>query len=259
MQELSDIEKKVPAPAQTATSEPGARDASLVGATGKAHRAAGATGVLLLVALMGILGIGSAHPAQAATPPSGTTIAPAITITGVEAGGLMQLTATLTSTKGQPLPNAQVAFLFSTTEFGAQARRVPLGSATTDKSGAAELTLGGDADHLYKPTVKGPQVFLASYTAAGAQPITSSTTVNVTAATSAYNPAPAKPLASVGNVLVICLFAIVAAIWLTLGTQIWRVRRVCRGVGATGSDDTGRSSRSPVDALGTSPLPLREG
>jgi Ni/Fe-hydrogenase subunit HybB-like protein len=224
MRTLGALEKNLTAGRQATAGEPDAQADELVGASGKAHRAASATGVLLLVALMGVLGIGSAHPAQAATAPK----APGVTLTGVEAGGLMELTATITSAKGQPLPNAQVAFLFSTTEFGAQARLVPLGSATTDKSGAAELTLGGDADHLYKPTTKGPQVFLASYTAAGAQPIMSSTTVNVTTATSAYNPAPAKPLASVGKVLVICLFAIVAAIWLTLVTQIWRVRRVCQ-------------------------------
>jgi hypothetical protein len=224
MQEIGDLEKNLTAAPQSAASAPVAQAGELVGATSKAHRAAGATGVLLLVALMGVLGIGSAHPAQAATAPK----APGVTLTGVEAGGLMELTATVTSTQGQPLPNAQVAFLFSTTEFGAQPRLVPLGSATTDKSGAAELTLGGDADHLYKPTTKGPQVFLASYTATGAQPITSSTTVNVTTATSAYHPAPAKPLASVGKILVLCLFAIVAAIWLTLVTQIWRVRRVCQ-------------------------------
>jgi Ni/Fe-hydrogenase subunit HybB-like protein len=224
MQELSDMEKDLTARPQTAASEPATQDEQRVGATGKVHRVAGATGVLLLVVLMGMLGVGSADHAQAATPPT----APAVALTGIEAGGLMELTATLTSPHGKSLPNAQVAFLFSTTEFGTQARLVPLGSATTDKTGIARLTLGGDADHLYKPTAKGPQVFFASYTAAGAQPVTSSTTVNVTAAQSAYTPAPAKPLASIGNVLVIALFSIVAAIWLTLGTQIWRVRRVCQ-------------------------------
>jgi hypothetical protein len=39
-----------------------------------------------------------------------------------------------------------------------------------------------------------------------------------------------KPLTSVGKILIIVLFAIVAAIWLTLATQVMRVRRVCRGV-----------------------------
>lgn len=142
----------------------------------------------------------------------------------------MELSATLLDHDGHPLFGAEVGFLFSTTEFGTPARLVPLGSATTDKTGIARLTLGGDVGHLYQPTAKGPQEFVATYTAAGAQPVTSSTIVNVTAARSAYHPAPAKPLAGVGNVLVLALFAIVAAIWLTLIAQIWRVRRVCRGV-----------------------------
>ena len=93
------------------------------------------------------------------------------------------------------------------------------------------LTLGGDPGHLYRPTTKGPQKFAATYTATPeAKPIAASTTVNVTVARSAYRPAPDKPLAGVGNVMVIVLFSIVAAIWLTLVTQIWRVRRVCATV-----------------------------
>src|SRR5674476_107210 len=90
-----------------------------------------------------------------------------------------------------------------------------------DKTGLAALT--------YQPKVTGSQGFAATYTAPGGKPVTSAATVAVTVAQSAYHPAPAKPLASVGKVLVIALFAIVAAIWLTLVAQIWRVRRVCRG------------------------------
>ena len=56
----------------------------------------------------------------------------------------------------------------------------------------------------------------------------SRTTVNVTVAKSAYHPAPPKPLANVGKNLVIFLFTVVALIWLTLITQVVRVRRVCR-------------------------------
>jgi molybdopterin-containing oxidoreductase family membrane subunit len=213
----------------------------VAGRTGTGHRVAGAAGVLLLVALMSLAGIGSADHSEAATPLRGTlhsamqgasvtasTGAPQITITGFEAGGLMELSATLLGADGHPLPHVAVGFLFSTTEFGKAGRLVPLGSVSTDKTGVARLTLGGDADHLYRPTANGPQMFVASYAAAGAQAVTSSTTVNVTAARSAYTPAPAKPLASVGNVLVIALFAIVASIWLTLIVQVWRVRRVCR-------------------------------
>jgi hypothetical protein len=206
---------------QTAPSEPATHADQLVGATGKGHRIAGATGVLLLVALMGMLGVGSADHSEAATAPS----APAVTLTGVEAGGSVQLTATLTRANGHPLPNAQVAFLLSTTEFGSPARLIPLGSATTGSSGLARLR--------YQPKVAGQQGFAATYTAVGAKPATSDTTVAVTVARSAYHPAPAKPLASVGNVLVMALFAIVAAIWLTLVTQVLRVRRVCRGIQQT--------------------------
>jgi hypothetical protein len=212
---------------------------------------AGATGILLFVALLGMLGVGAADPAQAATAP----VAPGITITGVEQGGLVQLAATLIDPAHHPLANAGVAFAFSTTEFGTPARLVPLGSATTDMAGVARLTLGGDADHLYRPTATGPQEFVASYTAAGATPVTSSTTVAVTVAQSAYHPAPAKPLASVGKVLVVVLFAIVAAIWLTLITQVVRVRRVCRGVVAAGADGTRSSPRPSVNAAGKTPPP----
>jgi molybdopterin-containing oxidoreductase family membrane subunit len=219
MQELSDLQRQVTRRPQTVPSGPGSNDDRLVGASGKAHRVTGATAVLLLAAFMGMLGIGSAHPAQAATGPSG----PAVTLTGVEAGGSVQLTATLTSPQGRPLPKAEVAFLISTTEFGTPARLIRLGSATTDMGGVASLK--------YAPKVTGQQGFAATYTSPGAsadaKPVSSGTTVAVTVARSAYRPAPGKPLASVGNVLVLALFAIVAAIWLSLIAQIWRVRRAC--------------------------------
>jgi len=227
MQGLSDLEKAGTTHPHTAPIEPAVHEDRLVGATSTAHRVAGATGVLLLVALIGMLGVGSADHSEAATPQTGSlqrgaTSAPAVALTGVEAGGSVQLTAKLTSPDGSALPKAQVAFLLSTTEFGTPARLVALGSATTDKTGIATLK--------YVPRVTGKQGFAATYTAAAAKPVTSSTTVVVTVARSIYHPAPAKPLASVGNVLVLALFAIVAAIWLTLVAQIWRVRRVCRGV-----------------------------
>jgi len=225
------------------STEPERHSADLVGATGTAHRVAGAVGVLLLVALLGMFGVGAADPAQAATPQtalvslssdalvSASNGAPKITITGVESGGSVKLTARLTGVDGHPLANADVAFSFSTKEFGTPARLVPLGSVTTDKAGIARLALGGDADHLYRPTAKGPQEFAATYAATPeAKPVTSSTTINVPVARSAYRPAPAKPLAGVGNIMVVVLFTIVAAIWLTLLAQIWRVRRVCRGI-----------------------------
>jgi len=227
LQEIDEMEETMtahPHTEPTEPSEPKDHDGNLVGATGTAHRVAGATGVLLLVALLGMFGVGTADPASAATK------APGITIAGIEAGGLMELTAMLTGPDGQPLADAPVEFLFSTTQFGTPARLVQLGSVTTDKTGLARLTLGGDVDHLYRPTAKGPQEFFATYAAAGTRPVTASTTVDVTVARSAYTPAPPKSLAGVGNVLIVVLFAIVAAIWLTLVAQIWRIRRVCRVV-----------------------------
>ncbi|MEP7036475.1 MAG: hypothetical protein ABI934_12870, partial [Actinomycetota bacterium] len=205
---------------------PVGRDDRLVGARGgKARSVAAATGALLLVVLVGMFGVGTADNAQAAAPPK---VASTLKITGSEAGGSMELAATLTGPHGQLMEDASVAFAFSTTEFGAPARLVSLGSATTDKAGIARLTLGSDTDHMYRPTTNGPQEFVATYNAAGAKPLIATTTINVTIARSAYHPAPAKPLAGVGDVLVVVLFGIVAAIWLTLITQIWRVRRVCR-------------------------------
>ena len=226
LEQLHHLQNSHPAGPPAEPSKPVRHD-RVVGAKGKAHSLGGAIGALLFVALLGMLGVGTADNAQAASPPQGAST---ITITGSEAGGSMELTATLTGPHGQRVADAAVAFAFSTTEFGTPARLVALGAATTDKTGIARLTLGGDDNHMYRPTANGPQEFVATYNAAGAKSLTAATTINVTIARSAYHPAPAKPLASVGNVLVVVLFAVVASIWLTLITQIWRVRRVCRVV-----------------------------
>ena len=194
-----------------------------VRATGRGRRTRHTAGALLLVALMGALGLASPERASAAAG-SGST--PVITVTGAEVGLSTQLTATLRSPAGRPLPGADVEFFFSTTEFGTPARLVSLGSITTDKSGVAKLRLGQDAAHPYQPTTVGPEKFTASYTPKGTdKPVSASTTVTIAVARSAYHPAPAKPLARVGDGLVITLFSIVAAVWITLAVQIWRVRR----------------------------------
>lgn len=193
-------------------------------------RVAGAFGAVLLVVLMCLLGVGAASPAGAATRPS----APKITLAGIEAGGTVHLTATLTGSDAQPLAQKAVKFFFTSREFGPR-RLFPLGSITTDTTGNARLTLGADADHLYKPTETGPQEFVVNYAAAGAgaRLVSSATTVTITVAQSAYHPAPPKPLAGVGSDLVIVLFTIVAAIWVTLLAQVVRVLRVCRGTPQT--------------------------
>ncbi len=236
IEEIEEIEEASTGHTPTEPNRSTGREASPVGATGTSHRVAGTIGVLMLVGLMGVLGVGAAGPAQAATPQSASvssslssaTGEPTITIEGVEGDGKVQLTATLTVANGEPQADAPVEFSFTTTQFGEPARLVPLGTVTTDTSGVAKLILGGGADRMYLPTTVGPQEFVATFTptTADAKPISSSTTVNITVARSAYTPAPPKPLAGVGKGLVVALFAIVVAVWLTLITQIWRVRRV---------------------------------
>ena len=157
---------------------------------------------------------------QGGTRQGGTPGAPTVTLTGIEAAGKVKLTATVTSPQGRPQVKAKVAFLLSTTEFAAPARLIAIGSAITEKTGVAQLG--------YQPRVTGRQGFAASYAPGAAKPVTAGTSLAVTVARSLYHPAPAKPLASVGNILVLVLFTIVAAVWLTLVAQIWRVRRVCR-------------------------------
>jgi molybdopterin-containing oxidoreductase family membrane subunit len=207
-------------------------EAAVPATVGNGHRKRHTAGTLLLVALLGVLGLGSAGRASAA-PQGSSGNAPSITVTGAEVGLSTQLTATLRGKDARPLPGAEVAFFFSTTEFGTPARLVPLGSVSTDKTGVARLRLGQDAAHLYQPATVGPEEFTASYTPKGAdKAVSASTTVNVAVAHSAYHPAPAKPLAGVGDGLVVTLFAIVAAVWTTLGTQLWRVRRSTREVPA---------------------------
>ena len=217
MEQMAALEKALAARAHAESNDPGGHDQK-VGATGRgAHRAAGATGVLLFVALLGLVGVGTAAPADAATPPA----VPGVTLVGTEASGAVQLTATVISPAGQPQDKTKVAFQLLTKQFGAQGRLVPLGSETTDQTGVARLT--------YKPTVTGVQEFFVSTTAtAGAKALGSGAIVTVTVAKSAYTPPADKPLAGVGKVLVVVLFTIVAGVWLTLGAQVVRVRRVCR-------------------------------
>ncbi|HCU92450.1 MAG TPA: hypothetical protein DHU96_06775, partial [Actinobacteria bacterium] len=185
-------------------------------------RATRATSAVLLILVgLGIVAIHSATHAGAATrkpPPA------AINITATGTGGALHLTATLTGPGHQPLAKATVQFLQFTTEFGPQGQLVPLGSATTNTGGAARLT--------YHPTVTGAQRFAARYTGGPtAGPATANTTITVTTAHSAYQPAPQKPLASVGKATVAVLLTIVALVWVTLALQVTRVRRACRASG----------------------------
>jgi Ni/Fe-hydrogenase subunit HybB-like protein len=213
-------------PAPTKAPAPGEReahDSRLVGASGNSHRVAGSAGaaVVLLLALLGTMSIGSAPSADAATAPSG----PRITITGAESGGAVHLTAKVTDATGAPVASAKVEFLLANNVFGP--RQVPLGEVATDATGTAKMVIGTDTKR-FRPTATGPQEFVASYTADGQEPIDFSTNVNVTAARSAYTPAPPKPLAGAGGVLIKALFLIVGSVWILLITQVVRVLRVTR-------------------------------
>lgn len=193
-------------------------DAAPAARTPEATRDAGSVGVGLLVAVLGlVLGLLAIAPASASTPQR----APSLTMTGVQAEGLVQLTATLTGPDGLPQADAEVAFHLTTTVFGSQGRLVPLASVTTDHIGVARL--------VYRPRVTGPQEFVATYSpATGAETARSSTTLTVTVASSGYRPAPPRPLAGVGRVLIAVLFTLVALVWITLLAQVVRVRRACR-------------------------------
>jgi Ni/Fe-hydrogenase subunit HybB-like protein len=232
IEEMEELEKLKWTDSVTAdkAAEPVNQDTRLVGATRASHRMAGGAGALLLVALLSVAGVKGASPAQADTAPAAPVAsASGIVLSGIETNGSVQLTALIFGSDGLPLASTPVNFSFATKQFGPKKLFAPLGSATSDAKGVAQLVLGGDANHSYKPTTKGPQEFAASAASkVEAEPVTSSTTVNVTAAKSAYTPSEPKLLAKVGHTMVYVLFGIVAAIWLTLIAQIIRLRRVCR-------------------------------
>lgn len=179
-------------------------------------RAIGA--IVILAAALTALGAHDTEPANAATPkPPPATI----TISGTETGTTLRLTSTLTGPGGQPLANASVKFYQLTTEFGPKGQLVPVGSATTGKTGTAQLA--------YQPAATGQQKYVASYSGGLiAGPTTARATVTITSARSVYQPAPPKPFATVGKATVGVLLTTVVLIWLTLMIQVIRVRRACR-------------------------------
>ncbi len=180
------------------------------------HRAATALALAVLAAgLLGVVVVGA--PARADTTPAPVMLR----LTGHESGATVDLQATLTTGTGKPLGGATVQFGFITLEFGPKGRTVPLGAVTTDKTGRAQLA--------YKPTSTGRERFTVSFAGtADAAKASAATTIAVGTATSAYTPAPRKPLASTGQVTVAVLVGIVAAVWFTLAAQVIRVRRALR-------------------------------
>ncbi len=211
-----------PAPTGTAPAPTGTAPAP----TGShSPRVAGAAGVLLLVAILGMFGAGSAAPADAATAPAAPGT-PTIKLVATESAGTVQLVATVKGPDGQPPAKADVKFFLSSTVFGP--RDVPLASAPADPTGVARVILGVDPK-LYRPTTAGLQEFTASFVPTpGADPVKFSTNVNVSVGRSAFHQAAKKPLSGLGSALPMVLFLIVGTVWTLLIIQLGRVIRVSR-------------------------------
>ena len=172
---------------------------------------------LLVLAAMG-LSLAAARPAVAAQARPKPAV---IKITGTDSARGVHLTATLTDAHGKPIAGATVSFSQLTKEFGPKGELVPLGTAITGKSGAAQLT--------DRPAVTGTQRFVAAYSGgppAGAA--SAGTNVKVTTAYPPFQTSPPKPFADIGKALVGVLLSAVILILLTLIIQVERVRRACR-------------------------------
>jgi molybdopterin-containing oxidoreductase family membrane subunit len=215
--------------------------------SGGATRAAGTVVAALLLA-GGLSALGTAHaaPAQAATP---TPKGPRVELTGEQPGGVVTLTAKVTDETGKPAKAGTVKFSVMTTVFGPRAVQL---ATVTVADGAAVLALDGKQAGGYRPTATGPTEFTAAWTKAlGDPPVERSVNVDVAVGVSAYTPAPPKPLEGVGAVTPTVLFAVVAAVWLTLLTTVGRVVVIARRRPAT------RRVRAtaPAGAPTSDPLP----
>jgi len=172
---------------------------------------------LLVLASVG-LSLAATRPAFAAQAGPKPAV---IKVTGTDSARGVHLVVTLTDAHGKPITGATVSFSQLTKEFGPKGELVPLGTAITGKSGAAQLT--------DRPAVTGTQRFVAAYSggpSAGAA--SAGINVNVTTAYPPFQASPPKPFASIGKALVGVLLAAVMLILLTLIVQVERVRRACR-------------------------------
>ncbi len=189
-------------------------------------RAAGAVGsVILLMGVLGAMGASKAQPAYAEFGPVVATAAakqPVVEVTAVADGTDNTLTATVTAA-GKPVEGALVSFYESTAMFAPGDNQVPLGAVETDDTGTAVVT--------YVAAVTGTRTITATYlpTVLG-DPVTGTTSLDVTEAVSLYVPTPPRALAGVGRTLAFTLFGLVIIVLIILIAQVVRVRRVCRPV-----------------------------
>jgi hypothetical protein len=195
-------------------------------------RAAGAAGaVILLMVGLGAMGLGKAQPAYAESRPAVAMAAgqqPVVEVTAVADGVNNTLTATVTE-GGKPVEGALVNFYESTSMFAPGDNQVPLGALETDDTGTAVVT--------YVAAVTGPRTISATYLPdIYGDPVTGKTSLDVTEAVSLYVPTPPRALAGVGRTLAFSLFGLVIIVLSILIAQVVRVRRVCRPVANTSTE-----------------------
>ncbi len=203
------------------TAEPAA-ELPVAGKSSHGHAAGVAGAVILLMVTLGSIGVTQAQPASAATDHAVTAAAakPIVEVTAVEEGLDNTLTAMVTSA-GKPVGGALVNFYESTAMFAPGDNLVPIGAIETDDTGTAVVT--------YQAAVTGPRTISATYlpTVLG-DPVTGTTTLDVTEAVSLYSPPAPRALAGIGRTLAITLFGLVIIVFIILIAQVVRVRRSCR-------------------------------
>ncbi|MDP1710888.1 MAG: NrfD/PsrC family molybdoenzyme membrane anchor subunit [Candidatus Nanopelagicaceae bacterium] len=171
-------------------------------------------GIFLLLIAAGAIGIGNATPAAA------DSSVPTITVTATASGPNISLTAAV-KYGADPVFEADLIFYESTTMFKPGNNLVPVGRATTDLDGVAEVS--------YTAVVNGSKTVTVMYYFDPELPPTIGTTqVNVSGAVSPYVEREPELLAGAGRTLVSVLFSLVLVSFAIVIAQLVRVRRTMR-------------------------------
>lgn len=171
-------------------------------------------GIFLLLIAAGAIGIGNATPAAA------DSSVPTITVTATASGPNIALTATVKYGL-DPVLEADLRFYESTTMFKPGTNLVPVGRATTDLDGVAEVSYTAVVNGLKTVTVM-------YYFDPEAPPVIGTTQVNVSGAVSPYVEPEPELLAGAGRTLVGALFTLVLVSLVIVIVQLVRVRRTMR-------------------------------
>ncbi len=173
------------------------------------------TGVFLILITSGVIGVGRATPAVAAS-----IAPPVITVSAVASGPKIALTATIMNGT-TPVADAPVKFYESTTMFKPGTNLVPIGKGTTDLNGTVQVE--------YVAAVNGPRTVSAKYYFdLEAPPAIGNAQINVNGAVSPYKPSRPELLAGAGRTLVGVLFTLVLISFVIVIAQVVRVRRSLR-------------------------------